>query len=142
MSRDDHLVRRKCPQRILDREARVGVTDLTGDLHAELPDRLDRAFEPRLRFLTSFVDVAEGVLQTRFHERGGDDLDLGPSAPGAPLDLLHEGASADGLVCDDEHPTDSGFDLWWCLDGLGDHLAARYTPTRRLGSESNARKSL
>src|SRR5688500_5606221 len=98
MRRDDHFVSRECPKRILYGEIGIGVTDLARDAHAEAPDRLDRALEPSLGFLSGLVDVAKGVLQTRLNQRWGDDTNLDLPAARPTLDLLQKRPRSDCLV--------------------------------------------
>ena len=102
MGRDHDLVGREDPQRVLDRDVRVGVADLAPRLQPEpLVDFDQRELHPLPRELDRFVDVGGPVRGPRGGQRRRDDEDLAAARPRQRSRISSSSArSADGLVGD------------------------------------------
>ena len=104
MGDDDHLVGREQPQRVLEREDRVRLADITRGLDPALLERRDRVFEAAMGFLDLVVDVARGQVERRLHERRCHDPGLCRPSLGMTGDLAHQRLIADHLVREDHDP--------------------------------------
>ena len=101
MGRDDDLARAEGPDRIVDGDERVAITDLAMRLDPDRRQTSERDVEPLLSSLAGWILVGGVRLQARV-QRGADDVELRPLGQRERADRAEELLALDRLVRNDE----------------------------------------